>query len=160
MVALPMNLASGIVWIRVLDAGQITGARAGADVVEQVVVARDLPSRLRPMRGPSAVLIEQVAEGDGIGRAGVLTGGLHRIDRDAERFRGDLHLGGWLAGGEHLLLLTALLADLGILQALHAVGALFHHTAHADRDVRVLLKVRRPRRPVFSPRGPCRGCGR
>ena len=36
-----------------------------------------------------------------------------------------------------------LLRDLRLLDALHAVGAFFHHAAHADRDVRVALEVRR-----------------
>ena len=32
--------------------------------------------------------------------------------------------------------------NLGLLDALHAIGALFHDASHADRDVRILLKLR------------------
>ncbi len=75
--------------VGILDSGEIAGARAGADVVEQVVVAFDLLAAAD--HGFS--LIQQVAEGDGVGRAGVLAGGAHGIHRDAQRFGGDLDFG-------------------------------------------------------------------
>ena len=40
--------------------------------------------------------------------------------------------------------------DLRFLDALHAIGALLHHAAHADRHVRVFLELRRIRRAFFG----------
>ncbi len=48
-----------------------------------------------------------------------------------------------LAGGERILFLAGLLADDRILEPLHAVGAFFHHPAHAHRDVGVALEMGR-----------------
>ena len=70
-----------------------------------------------------------------------MAGGFYRIDRDAQGRGRDLHFGGRFAGDEGFLFLAAFLADDRILEALHAVGAFFHHAAHADGDVRVLLEV-------------------
>src|ERR1019366_3096627 len=70
--------------------------------------------------GNAAVLIVDVAEDDGFGRARGLAGGLDF----AVAHRAVLLLG----------------VDLGRVDALHAVGAFFHHAAAAHRNVRIALQ--------------------
>src|ERR1043165_1090429 len=106
--------------VRVAHGGQIPGARPRVQVAEQVVAPL-----LRVKPGDLAVRVVEVAEDDGLGRAGLLAG------------RDDV------AVLHPLALLLAL--DLRVLDALDAVAALLHHAARAHADFRVAhhLEVRR-----------------
>ncbi len=73
--------------------------------------------------GNAAVGIVDVAEDDRLGGAGRLAGGLDVAVA---------HLAVFLLG-----------VDLGVVDALHAVGALLHDAAAADRDVGLLQQLQR-----------------
>ena len=73
--------------------------------------------------GDRAFGIQHVPKGNGSCRASLLTGGLYRPIRHFDIAR---------ISGSHLL------GNLGGLDALSAESAFFHHTTHANRDIRVL----------------------
>src|SRR4029079_3037336 len=121
----PLFVPSGLLGLSqlgvgVTDARQVDGARARADLVQQVVAAR-IRVQLRHLR----VRVVQRAEDDGAGRAALLASGeqLAVLDRASLDARGD-----------------ALALD-----ALHAVRALLHDAARADGDVRVHAQLARGR---------------
>src|SRR5690606_33679853 len=96
----------GHLGIRIAQLAEVAGARANVEVAEQgVVVLAGLGL------GDGALGILDVAEDDRLGRAGLFTGNL-------DGAVGDEHVGGRAGGG--------LALDLGLLDALDAVGALFH----------------------------------
>ena len=94
--------------------------------MEHVVAA----GRVRQL-GDEGVAVLPVPEGDGLGRARLLTRGLH-------------------VTVAHLASRVARRA-LGRLDALHAHGALLHHPELAHRDVRIELQVERRRPGVVEP---------
>src|SRR5436305_10579804 len=105
---------------RIAQLREIGGARARVDVLEQPVVER-IGLQLRHLR----LRVVDVAEDDRPRRAALLAGGLEPVRRD--RLMVDLGL------------------DLRRLDALHTVGALLHHAAHAHRHVRVVDQLQHRR---------------
>src|SRR5690606_20309066 len=99
--------------VEVADLAEVARTRVRPELREQAVRAV-LRAPLRDLR----LGVVEIAEDDRAGGAGVLAGGpdVAVLDR--------------LAG--------ALALDLPLLDPLHAVRALLHHAAHADRDVRVV----------------------
>src|SRR5690606_450639 len=96
--------------VRVADLREVGRARLGVELGEHAVVQH---ARLQPR--DDRVPVEDVAEGDRLGRAGLLAGGLDLAVTDAPAVELRLQLAG--------------------VDALHAVGALLHHAARADGDV-------------------------
>src|SRR5581483_8317192 len=105
--------------VRVAESRQIRSARLDVQFAEQFVIAR-----LRLPLRHAAVRVADVAEDDGVGRAGLRAG------------RGD----GAVLNPPFLALLPRrrLDFDLRVLDALHAVAAFLHHAAHADGDFGVV----------------------
>src|SRR6266508_2028985 len=104
--------AMGQLRVGVPDPDQVGGAGPGAELVQEVVAP------LAGMPGGHLGLgVAQVPEADGLGRAGLLAGGLDLAVLDAPPGP---------AGRDALPL-----------DALHAVGAFLHDATRAHRDVRV-----------------------
>src|ERR1700722_980735 len=109
------DLAANLrIWIQ--PPREIGGARSGVQIIKQAVIAR-IGFKL----GDPAVFVVNVAEFDGASRAGSLAGG----DNLAVFHLTVLFLGQDFCG----------------VDALHAVGAFFHHAAAAHGDVRIAHAV-------------------
>ena len=110
--------------VRIAHGREIAGPRPGVELGQQPVVALVGPGLRHPARR-----IVDVAEDDGLRRARRFAGRDDLAVADGARPRA------WPA--------TCARVD-----ALHAVGALLHHAAAADGDVRVALHLERRRVPV------------
>src|SRR5262249_37056206 len=84
-----------------------------------------VPGRLFPQRSHAAARVIHISDHDRLGGAGLRAGGGHLAVADA------------LVGAALLRL------DLRGVDALHAVGALLHHAARADRDVGIAHRLER-----------------
>src|SRR5690606_12484287 len=102
--------------VRVAAPRQVRRPRPRAEVLEQPVVAQ-----LRLQLHDAALRIVQIAEHDRVGRADLLAGRPDVAVADLPPFR--------------------LRIDPRLVDALHAVGALLHHAAAADRHVGIALRL-------------------
>ena len=111
--------------IRIAHRGQIRGARTRVQFTENRIVAL-----LRFQFGHAAVRVVGIAKDDGLGRAGSFARG-HNF-----------------AVGDWAILLFRL--DARVVDALHAVRALFHNAAAAHGHFRIAQQLERRRLPILE----------